>query len=178
MLLRHYVDSGLSEGEAVALVETFMWSDAPVVDEVVPVEAVVSADVVEQVMSLFLPFGGEDKKEGAKSFADALKGSGEITSQKILSDLGKIDNDLPMKTEIKSPVATTLIDLMAVRGVQLGYFKTAMVLKAFNVWYRVNMVSNKRQGRAETVDAFKAIYVEELRKLSAKDNDVFGASRK
>lgn len=110
-----------------------------------------------------------EKKRGG--FREALMGGGDVTSQTIVSNMGKIDDDLPMKTEVKYPMELTLVDLMAVRCEVCGYDKTAKLLRLFAQWYRVNMVSFKRQGRTEAFEAFKALWLEEQRK---KEEDMFG----
>lgn len=128
-------------------------------------------------IGLFMPlFDGGEKKSGEGGFLSLLSGDSDVTSQMILQGLGKIDKDLPMKTEIRNPVATTIVDLFALRSQQLGFPKTALLLRAFNTWMRVNNVSKGRKGREEMIEGFKAVYVEELRKAGQKD-DVFGSKR-
>lgn len=102
---------------------------------------------------------------------------GETTSQEIVAGMGRIDDDLPMKTEIKYPVEATVLDLLSEYCADNGLPKTAKVFSAFNRWYRANMVSYKRQGRTEAFEAFKALYLEEM-SLKDKVNDIFGAGRK
>lgn len=119
----------------------------------------------------------EKVREFAGGLKDILTGGGDVTSQQIVSDMGKIDDNLAMKTEIKRPMEVTLVDLMAVRCEDVGYSKTARLLKAFNLWYRVNMVSFKRKGREEAFEAFRSLWLME-NIMKNKDNDVFGAGRK
>lgn len=95
-----------------------------------------------------------------------LTASEDITMEKILNFLLKSDKDLPLKSHIENPVALATLSVLAEYLEKKELKKSANILKIFIRVFLEYMVSYKRLGRKEIIEAFKSrIEKEEREKL-------------
>lgn len=81
----------------------------------------------------------------------------------VVKLLTHLDEDLPLKTQIDNPMLMSVIDTLTDNLIidkdkkQYKLPKTYQTLNSFRVWYRINMVSDKRKGRLEVIEALRTL---------------------
>ena len=80
----------------------------------------------------------------------------EQLQEKVLKELTSLDN-IEMKTEITEPINLAFIRLIERLCKNNGFNKTSQTLSKFCELYLQYMVSFKRQGRKEFVEAFRSL---------------------
>ena len=86
---------------------------------------------------------------------DELLASEEVTMEKILNLLLKSDKDLPLKSHVENPIALATLKLLACYLEEKKMKKSAKILNTFISTLLEYMVSYKRLGRKEIIEAFK-----------------------
>ncbi len=86
-----------------------------------------------------------------------LISANEETFEKILVKLLEKDN-VEMKTEVPEPLKLTQLDILGVWCGLEDCPNSSAMISAFCLWFRINMVSNKRQSRKEIVQALSEAF--------------------
>ena len=86
---------------------------------------------------------------------DELIESEDITMEKILNLLLKSDDNLPLKSHVDNPVALSTLKLLAFYLEKKKMKYSANILNIFIKSLLEYMVSYKRMGRKEIIEAFK-----------------------
>jgi len=76
---------------------------------------------------------------------------------KVIQLLAQKDEHLPLKTEIDNPMLMTAIDVLTDNLKNRGLDNSYNTLDSFRTWYRLNMVSSKRKGRNEIIEALRTL---------------------
>jgi hypothetical protein len=92
-----------------------------------------------------------------------LKKIDDITSEKILQSLLKSDKDISMKTELPNPSPLVKLEVLADYLESEKFKESAKVIRGLVKSYETKMVSFKRKGRIEIVNAISAEVVKKTR---------------
>lgn len=83
---------------------------------------------------------------------------------KVIQLLAQKDDHLPLKTDIDNPLLMTTIDILCENlenkknsKDELIFPSSVATLNGFRNWYRINMVSHKRKGRSEIIEALRTL---------------------
>lgn len=90
-----------------------------------------------------------------KSLEDLGTPAQDNAIEEILLSLAKKDSDLQLKTQIRYPHKLAVLSLLKQRAQDAGLKGSFKLLELYHTEYLANMVSYKRQGRKELIDAIK-----------------------
>lgn len=92
-----------------------------------------------------------------KSIFDNFKASSS-TPEEIISEMNTADENLPMKTDIRNPVAMSVADVFAKFIKEEGeeFKAVGEMYEDLLLWIRKNFVSETRKSRNETFETLKS----------------------
>lgn len=90
------------------------------------------------------------------SLLDEFEKVGDVTAEEILTNLMQAEN-IEMKTEIKKPLQLAKLYVLKELLQDAGFNTASGIINAFIQKYLVYMVSDKRKGRKEIIDAISGI---------------------
>lgn len=96
---------------------------------------------------------------------DDLEEDNDISTNQLVKQLLTTE-DIEAKTEIANPIAMTTIDILKKHADKILQQRCDAddvkgIFDDFAMWYRINMVSYKRQSRKEVIDAVTAVRTDE-----------------
>lgn len=97
------------------------------------------------------------------SLLEDLKKSGNTSAEEILSKMMQSDN-IELKTQIEAPLELTNLKVIETLLRDYNFTKSANVIHTFIDSYLKYMVSYKREGRKEIIDALKGLMEKETQK--------------
>ena len=90
----------------------------------------------------------------------------------------KIDKNLPLHTEINDPVLMSVLDTLSMQAKELNYNRTYRVLRRLRIWYRINMVANKRKREEAIIRGYVSVVTQDIQKRQSKLDVLFEDRKK
>ena len=84
----------------------------------------------------------------------------------MIKEFFDVENNLDAKTEFTNVIACVKLHSIIEHSKSLGFPKYASVLENFLETYKRYMISNKRLGRTEILEAFRALNINQNEELS------------
>jgi len=92
-----------------------------------------------------------------KGFSELLNHDLQNLNTKVIELLAQLDKNLALKTEIENPELLAFYKTCAIYLKERGLKKSSDTLNNMIKYYLIYMVSKKRKGRLEIIEALKAL---------------------
>lgn len=92
-----------------------------------------------------------------KGFQELLNNDMQNLNTKVIEMLAQLDKNIALKTEIESPEFLAFYKTCAIYLKKRGLKDSSETLNSMIKYYLIYMVSKKRKGRLEIIEALKAM---------------------